>query len=133
MLSIRPQPKCNALPLKNELKRPSSKSYPQQKYITQPDHQVSVFRETSRIGEVTFTVTKTTPKSISITDDKKTEEFNIAFVLPIATYENNPEIKHHMESIESNETASCVQLTLFIEVLLKSNPRENSHKIQDAV
>lgn len=77
-------------------------------------------------------------KNISITesvaiDDTKTKESNTTSVPLPAHYKNNLDLKHHIETIQSNEAIIYVYHTLLTELLLKSAPIYTSHKRQETI
>ena len=109
-----------------------SKLPPATKYLIKPGDQVRVYREQTRKWEGPFTVHRTTPKIISVTDGRKVKQFNISSVLPIAPQSNDADLKHDMEMIDKQEAAN-VYPTYVTEVIKKSDTRYKSKESKDAI
>ena len=116
-----------------------SKLPPATKFLIKPGDEVRVYREISKKWEGPFTVTKTSPKLISVTDGIKVKQFNITTVLPIAAETNDADHKHDMETLQGKEPSTNLVTTTaydniyLTEVLLKSDPRYTSSKSQEAI
>ena len=109
-----------------------SKLPPATRYLIKPGDHVRVYRETSKRWEGPFTVTKTTPKIISVTDGTKVRQFNISSVLPVAPETNDADLKYDMQMIGKDEAAYVYPIYV-TEVLKKSDARYKNKKSEDAI
>lgn len=114
-----------------------TKLTPAKTFIIKPGDEVPVYREQSKKWKGPFTVPKTSPKFISVTDGTKVRQFNINTVLPISAETNDADHKHDMESLlpvqKNCATTSSYNSIFLTEVLLKADPKYYSGKRRESM